>query len=70
MRKVMTVAAVLAAFSLGGCTAIPVVGAAAALGVQVYCMGVHDTGKAYLRDRLTGGVQVFACEDHAREGGR
>lgn len=71
MRKVMTTAAVLAAFSLGGCAAVPVLGAAAAFGVGAYCMGVHDTGKAYLRDRLTGGVQVLACEDHAaREGGR
>lgn len=70
MRKMLTTAAVLAAFSLGGCAAVPALGAAAAFGVQAYCMGVHDTGRAYLRDRLTGGVQVFACEDHAPEGGR
>jgi len=49
---------------LGGCSAAPAFGTAL-LGatVSAYCAGVSDAGKDVVRDTVTAGQKILACEN-------
>jgi len=56
-------AVLLLAVGLSGCGAVGIAGGVIATGVSAYCAGVSDAGKDIVRDTVTAGQKILACED-------
>lgn len=63
MRRLMAVSLAIAALS--GCTpaAFLAAGGLVAAAVESYCTATSDLGKQAVRDRLSSGTPVLACQE-------
>ena len=56
-------AVVVLAVSLSGCAAVGIAGGIIATGAGAYCAGVSNAAKHAVRDTVTAGRQIIACEE-------
>lgn len=61
-------AVLLLAFSVSGCGALAVAGGVIATSAGAYCAGVSDAAKHVVRDTITAGQKVIACEEGGDDG--
>lgn len=60
MIKVLSIAVI--AIALTSCTALPIVGGVIVAGTGIYCNYTTENAKEVVRDKVTRGEKVLACD--------